>query len=234
MARHFWPNQDPVGQSIKVDRFDWSTVVGVVADVTQQRLDKAPQPAMYVPYAQDSWPALAIVIRTGMDPANIASAAIGAIHEVDKDEPVYNVRTMQEVVASSVQIRRFRTLLLGLFAVLALTLAAIGTYGVMAYAVAERRHEIGIRLALGAQPKNVRALVIREGLLVAGYGILAGIVVSLELTRFLSGILYGVKATDAFSFGAALLLLLAAALLASYIPARRAMRTDPAHILRDQ
>jgi putative ABC transport system permease protein len=234
MARHFFPNQDPIGQSIKVDRLDWSTIVGVVGDVAQQALDKPPQPAVYVAYAQDPWPALGIVIRTGMDPAGIASAVIAAIHRIDKDEPVYGVRTMREVIASSVMPRRFRTILLSLFAAIALALAAIGTYGVMAYAVARRRHEIGIRLALGAQPRKVRALVIREGLQLAGYGIAVGIVISLALTRFLSRVLYGVKSTDALSFTAAVLALAGAALLASYLPARRAMKTDPADILRSE
>jgi putative ABC transport system permease protein len=232
MARHFWPNEDPVGKILKVDRLNWSAVVGVVADVAQQGIDKAPIPAMYVPYAQDPWPALALVIRTGMDPKEIASAATGVIQQIDKEQPVYNVRTMQEVVASSIQVRRFRTVLLSLFAVLALALAAVGTYGVMAYTVAQRTHEIGIRLALGAQPNGVRTLVISEGLRLAGYGISAGLLASLGLTRLLSDVLYGVKSTDPASFVTSLLLLIVVALLASYIPASRAMKMDPANIFR--
>lgn len=234
MARHFWPGHDPLGQYIKIDRLDWSQVVGVVGDIAQQGLDKSPRPAVYVPFAQDPWPALAFVIRTGMEPQGAASAAVAAIHEVDKDEPVYNVRTMREVISSSVHVRRFRTVLLSLFALLALALAAIGTYGVMAFTVAQRRHEIGIRLALGAQPAKVRSLVIGEGLRLAGYGILAGLLVSLILTRFLSGILYGVRSTDPLSFAATLLLLTLAAFFASYIPARRAMKMDPTNIFRAQ
>ena len=232
MARHFWPNEDPIGRIIKVDRLNWSAVVGVVADVAQQGIDKATIPAMYVPYAQDPWPALALVIRTGMDPKQIASAATAVIQEVDKEQPVYNIRTMQEVMASSVQARRFRTVLLSLFAVLALALATVGTYGVMAYSVAQRTHEIGIRLALGAQPGSVRRLVIREGLRLAGYGIAAGLLASLGLTRFLSGILYGVTATDPASFVTSVLILTLVALLASYIPATRATKVDPANIFR--
>ena len=232
MARHFWPNEDPVGKPIKVDRLNWSTIVGVVADVPQQGIDKATIPAMYVPYAQDPWPALALVVRTGMDPKQIAAAATTVIQEIDKEQPVYNVRTMQEVVASSVQARRFRTVLLSLFAVVALMLAAVGTYGVMAYSVAQRAHEIGIRLALGAQANQVRRLVIGEGLRLAGYGISAGLLASFGLTRFLSGILYGVKSSDPASFAASVLLLISVALLASGIPAQRAMRMDPANIFR--
>lgn len=234
MARHFWPNGDSIGQYLKTDRNDWSQVVGVVGDVAQHELDKAPRPAMYVPYAQDPWPALAVVIRTGMNPKNISAAAIAAIHHIDKDEPVYNVRSMDEVIAASVRVRRFRTVLLSLFAVLALTLAAIGIYGVMAYSVAQRQHEIGIRLALGAEPGRLRGAIILEALRLAGYGMLAGVLVSLGLTRFLSGMLYGVRSSDPLSFSTALIVLLAAAFLASYIPATRAMNVDPADVLRVQ
>jgi putative ABC transport system permease protein len=235
MARHFWPNEDPLGKYIKVgDQKDWSPVVGVVSDVAQQELDKASRPTIYVPYAQDPWPALAIVIRTAMDPENAASAATEAIHQVDKEEPVYNVRTMHEVIASSVRVRRFRTVLLALFACLALALAAIGIYGVMSYTVAQRAHEIGIRLALGAQPNRLRLFVVGEGLQLAAYGIVAGLVASLELTRFLSGVLYGVRSTDAPTFVATFFFLICTAFLASYIPARRAMNVDPANTLRAQ
>jgi putative ABC transport system permease protein len=232
MARHFWPNEDPLGKLIRVDRLNWSPVVGVVADVAQQGIDRATIPAMYVPYAQDPWPALALVIRTGIDPGKIAAAATAAIQEIDKEQPVYNVRTMKEVVSRSVQARRFRTVLLSLFAILALMLAAVGTYGVMAYSVAQRTHEIGIRLALGAQQKEVRRLVIGEGLRLAGYGISLGLVTSVGLTRFLSGILYGVKSTDPASFVTSLSLLMFVSLLASYIPAQRAIKMDPANIFR--
>ncbi|HZQ53632.1 MAG TPA: ABC transporter permease [Bryobacteraceae bacterium] len=234
MARHFWPNGDAIGQHVKTDRNDWSQVVGVVGDVAQHELDKAPYPAMYIPYAQDPWPAFTVVIRTGMDPKNVSAAAIAAIHHIDKDEPVYNVRTMDEVIASSVRAQRFRTVLLSLFAALALALGAIGIYGVMAYTVAQRDHEIGIRLALGAQPREIRRTIVLEALRLAGYGILAGLFVSLVLTRFVSGMLYGVRASDPLSFSAALVVLLLAALLASYIPATRAMNMDPADVLRAQ
>ena len=234
MARHFWPREDAIGKYIKVDRLDWSPVIGVVADVAQQGLDKAPRPTMYVPYAQDPWPALALVIRTAGDPKHMASAAITAIHQVDKDEPVYNLRTMHQVIASSVQVRHFRTVLLSLFAVFALTLAAVGTYGVMAYTVEQRRHEMGIRLALGAQPNKIRLLFFGEGLRLVAYGIAAGLLASSVLTRFISGMLYGVQPNDPLSFLAALVLLVIAAFLASFIPARRAMKLDPANILRTQ
>jgi putative ABC transport system permease protein len=234
MARHFWPNEDPVGKMIKIGDTDWIPVIGVVGDVAQQGLDRVTLPAMYVPYVQDPWPALAVVVRTASDPKNIASAAIAAVQEIDKDQPVYNVRTMDEVVASSTQVRRFRTVLLSLLAIFALALAAVGTYGVMAYTVAQRRNEIGIRLALGAQPRGLRRWVIGEGLRLAGYGIAAGLLASLALSRFLSGILYGVKTTDPASFVMPPFSLLIAARLASYIPARRAVKVDPATILRSE
>lgn len=234
MARHFWPGESAIGKYIKGDRLDWSPVVGIVADVAQQGLDKKPRPAMYVPYAQDPWPALALVIRTAMDPKSVASSAIAAIHQVDKDQAVYNVRTMNEVIASSVQARRFRTVLLTLFAFFALILATVGIYGVMAYAVAQRGHEMAIRLALGAQPNQLRFAVIGEGLRLTAYGIAAGLVASWGLTRFLSSILYGVQSTDALTFTATILFLLVAAFLASYLPAYRAMKANPADIFRAQ
>jgi predicted permease len=234
MARHFWPNEDPIGKMIKIGDTDWMPIVGVVGDVAQQGLDRVTLPAMYVPYAQDPWPALAVVIRTAADPKNIASAATAAVEEIDKDQPVYNVRTMDEVVASSTQARRFRTVLLSLLAIFALSLAAVGTYGVMAYTVAQRRNEIGIRLALGAQPSGVRRWVISEGLRLAVYGIAAGLLASLALSRLLSDILYGVKSTDPASFVIPPFLLLTTAFLASYVPARRAVEVDPAAILRSQ
>ncbi|MBV9267816.1 MAG: FtsX-like permease family protein, partial [Acidobacteriaceae bacterium] len=233
-VRHFWPNEDPIARSIKIDGADWKQVVGVVTDVAQQRLDKATGPAMYVPYEQDPWPVLAVVIRTGMDPKSISAAAVAAIHDVDKEEPVYNVRTMDEVVASSVQVRRFRTVLLTLFAGLALTLAAVGTYGVMAYAIGQRTHEIGIRLALGARPNEIRMWLVGEGVRLVALGLTIGIAASLWLTQFLQSILYGIKSNDPLAFSVAVFLLLAAALLASYIPANRAAKRDPANILRAQ
>ncbi len=235
MARHFWPREDPLGKYLKVgEQKDWSSVVGVVADVPQQRLDRAPRPAAYVPYVQDPWPALALVMRTAMDPKYAASAAINAIHQVDKDQPVYNVRTMHEVIASSVQVRRFRTVLLALFASLALALAAVGIYGVMAYTVAQRSHEMGIRLALGAQPSKLRLFIVGEGLRLATYGTLAGLLASLALTRFLTSVLYGVRSNDAPTFATTFLFLMVAAFLASYLPARRATKLDPASIFRSQ
>ena len=234
MVRHFWPGEDPIGRYIKTDTADWSQVVGIVADVAQQSLDKATGPAIYVPYAQDPWPALAIVIRTGMDPKSVSASAIAAIHQVDKEEPVYNVRTMDEVIALSVQVRRFRTVLLSLFAGLALALAAVGIYGVMAYAIGQRTHEIGIRLALGAQPGRIRISLVGEGLQLAALGLVLGLAASLWLTRFLESILYGVKSTDPLAFLATVLLLVVAALLASYLPASRAVKLDLANILRSE
>jgi putative ABC transport system permease protein len=189
---------------------------------------------IYVPYAQDPWPALAVVIQTGMDPKSVSASVVAAIHEVDKEEPVYNVRTMDEVIASSVQVRRFRTILLGLFAGLALALAAVGIYGVMAYAIGQRTHEIGIRLALGAQPGRLRLSLIGQGVQLAALGLMIGIAASLWLTRFLQSVLYGVKSTDPLAFSTTVLLLVLAALLGSYLPANRALKRDPASILRAQ
>ena len=234
MVRMYWPRQNPVGEYLKTDSSDWIQIVGVVADIPQQSLEKAAGPAIFVPYAQDPWPALAVAIRTSMDPKNAAASAVEAIHRVDKQEPVYNVRTMDEVVAKSVQARRFRTILLSLFAGIALALAAVGIYGVMAYAIGQRTHEIGIRLALGAEPGRIRTALVGEGVRLAALGLIIGVGASLWLTHFLRSILYGVKSSDPLTFLVTAGLLVVAALLASYIPANRAVKGDPANVLRAQ
>ena len=234
MARHFWPGGGAVGKHVKIDRLDWSPVVGIVADVAQQGLDKTPRPTVYVPYAQDPWPNLGVVIRTAMDPKDAGATAVRAVHQVDKDEPVFAVRTMNDVIAASVQARRFRTVLSSLFALLALALATVGIYGVMAYGVAQRGYEIGIRLALGARPNELRGSIVREGLRLASYGIATGLVASAGLMRLLSSLLYGVRSSDPPTFAATFLFLIGAAFLASYVPARRAMRIDAAIICRAQ
>ncbi len=238
MARYFWPGRNPIGDFVTVGgcgkENEWCQVVGVVDDVHQQGLDKTPRPAVYVPYARDPWPFMAFVVRTRLEPASAAPAVQAAIHSIDKDQPVYGVRTMDEVVAASRSPRRLRTLLLSVFAGLALALACVGIYGVLAYLAAERAHEIGIRMALGAGKSDVLKLIVGEGLKLAVAGLAAGLVLAAGLGRFLSGILFGVGATDLPTFAAVsgLLVLLAAA--ASYVPAWRATRVDPLISLRAQ
>jgi putative ABC transport system permease protein len=167
---------------------------------------------------------LAVLSQT--DPASLTSAVIGQIHSLDPDLAVEHIRTMSQVISSSVAGPRFNTLLLGVFAG-ALFLAAIGIYGVMAYAITQQTREIGIRLALGAQPRNVLQLVLRRGMRLAGVGATFGVAAALALTRLMAGLLYDVSATDPVTFSCVVILLLAIALLACYLPARRAMRVDP-------
>lgn len=184
--------------------------------------------------ARDPWPFMAFVVRTKTEPAAAASAVESAIHEVDKDQPVYGVRTMREVVSASLAPRRARTLLLGLFALLALALACVGIYGVMAYSVAQRAHEVGIRMALGAGKKDVLGLIVGQGLRLALAGVAIALVLAAALSRLMSSILYGVGAMDAPTLAAASLLLIAVAALASYLPAWRATKVDPVVSLRLQ
>jgi putative ABC transport system permease protein len=229
-ARKFFPNGDALGQFVQFDTNDpWLQVIGIVGDVRQHQLDQVSPPAVYVPYLHDPWPFMAFVVRmTPLQPLSVEAA----IHTVDKDQPVYNVRSMEEVVSGSLSSRRFGVLLLGLFGILALALASVGIYGVMAYSVAQRSSEIGIRIALGAEPGAVLALVLVKGLRLAVAGVALGVVLSLGLTRFLSKVLYGVGSTDGLTFAGSCLLLLAVAMLASYIPALRATKVDPVIALR--
>jgi putative ABC transport system permease protein len=173
-----------------------------------------------------------LAVRSQTDPASLTSAVIGRIHSLDPDLSVAHIRTMAQVISSSVAGPMFNTLLLGVFAAVALFLAAIGIYGVMAYATTQQTHEIGIRLALGAQPGNVLYLVLRRGVRLAGVGATFGVAAALALTRLMVGLLYDVSATDPVTFSFVVGLLLAIALLACYVPARRAMRVDPIVALR--
>jgi putative ABC transport system permease protein len=200
--------------------------------VRQHQLGEAPRPMMYAPYAQDPWPFMDIAVRTSQEPASLASEVERAVQAVDKDEPVYNIRTMEEVVSRSVSSRRFNLVLLGLFATLALFLTAIGIFGVISFAVTQRTHEIGIRMALGARREDVVKLVVRHGMFLAMTGVGMGVVGAFGLTRFLASLLYDVKPTDGMTFAGVALILGAVALLACYIPARRATKVDPIAALR--
>jgi putative ABC transport system permease protein len=232
MARKFWPGVDPVGKRVKVNDKFWE-VVGVVGDTRQHDLGETVEPMFYTSYAQDAWPFLTVVVRAAGDPSSIATEAETAIHTVDKEQAVYTVRTMSEVVETSVSPRRFYMLLLGLFAVLALALAAVGVFGVISFAVAQRTHEIGVRMALGARQTDVLKLMVGEGFKLALMGVGIGVLGALVLTRFLTTVLYGVKPTDPLVYLAVSLILTAVALLASYIPARRATKVDPMVALRE-
>jgi putative ABC transport system permease protein len=234
-ARHFWPGQDVIGKHFRGacgDDKTWCQVVGVVGDIKQHHLEQASKLAVYVPFLQDPWAFFALVVRTKLEPASAASAVEGAIHSVDADEPVYNVRSMRDVEAASLSPQRLQIALIGLFAALALILACMGIYGVMAYSVAQRTSEIGVRMALGAQTGNVLGLVLGEGLRLALLGAAIGLAGSFFAARLLSGMLFGVTPSDPFTFASVAVVLVAVAMVACYVPARRATRVDPLVALR--
>ena len=240
MAAQLWPGQDPIGKRIRTGGFDatadtpWMTVVGVVGRVKQDSLDSDPRMAMYFAHTQTQSRALTVVIRSAADAAGLTAAVTREIRALDPDMPLYNVRTMTNRVDESLARRRFSMLLLTLFACVALGLAAIGVYGVIAYLVSQGTREVGIRMALGATPKEILLLVVRQGMMVAVVGVVAGLLGALVATRFMSSLLFGVSATDPMTFTGIAVLLGLTALLASYVPARRAARIDPMVSLRSE
>ncbi|HET8783521.1 MAG TPA: ABC transporter permease [Pyrinomonadaceae bacterium] len=237
MARRYWPGEDPIGKRIGAGRIqrpeDWTQVVGVVKDVRQFELTADSKPQMYLPYRQRGFfPSEDLVVKTDVDPASLASTVRNAVWEIDKDQPVSNIRTMEEILLESIARQRFSMLLLAIFAAVALILAAVGIYGVMSYSVAQRTHEIGIRMALGAQTGAVLKLAVSYGLKLVVVGIVIGLIAAFALTRVMSTLLFGVTATDPTTFALISLLLIGVAAVASYIPARRATKVDPIIALR--
>lgn len=210
----------------------WRTVVGVVSDVTQYALDKHPPMQIYLPHSQFPTSFNSIVIKTEGDPAAMINQVRREIRAVDKDQAVFNVTTLDLLMGESIRVRRFFMLLLLVFAGLALIFAAVGIYGVMSYVASQRTHEIGIRMALGAQASDVLKLLIGSGMALALIGVAAGLAGAFALTRVMSGLLFGVSATDAVTFMSVSAGLIAVALLACYIPARRATKVDPLVALR--
>ena len=234
MACRLWPGQSPIGKHLTIWRDEKfpREIVGVVGE-TKRSLDNDPSQQMYVPYAQDaSWSSMSFVIRTSGDPASTSPAVRNEIRSLDKGAPVFNVRTMNDLLATSVAPRRTPMLLLSAFAAAALLLAMIGIYGVTAYYVTQRTQEIGIRMALGAQMSDVLKLVLRGGMTLAAIGIAVGLAGAFALTRWMTSLLFGVKPTDALTFTAVAVCLLVTALLACYLPARRATKVDPLVALR--
>jgi putative ABC transport system permease protein len=232
MARRFWPGGDAIGKRVNLCSLNpqpcWSPIVGIVGNVHQYGLESAPT---YDVYFSGGWGDY-FVIRTTAEPTVVAHAAIEEVHKSDPDLPVTHVTTLDDLLSDSVSPRRFSAVLLAIFAGLALVLAAIGIYGVMSYVVGLRTNEIGIRMALGAQPRDIWNLVLGRGTRLAAVGIALGLAGALALSRLLSSLLYGVRATDPLTFAGVALLLGAVALLACYLPARRAARVDPIVALR--
>jgi len=236
LARKLWPKQDPLGKAIHSSSDSgpraWRRVViGVVADTRQLGLDSPPRPEMFFP-SRNQFPNLTLIVRTAGDPLRMASAVSAQVWAIDKDQPVHDVQAMDHVVDDSISQRRFNMLLLAFFAGIALVMAAVGIYGVLAYAVSRRTQEIGIRMALGAQTRDVLRMIGREGLELALIGIGVGLVGALALTRLMSSLLFGVSPTDATTFAVVPVLLGVVALAACYLPARRAARVDPTVSLR--
>ena len=236
-ARKYFPNEDPIGKHMKPGIGGGGPpvmreIVGVVGDIKQQRLDAKFAPEMYIPYAQVTMP-LALCVRTrASDPLGVASEIKSEIASMDPEVPVYDVRSFEDYVSDSVAQQRFHAFLFGMFGLLALLLTAIGLYGVMAYTVAQRTHEIGVRMTLGATGSTVLQMILKSAFLLTGIGLLIGIAMALVVTRFLSSMLFGVRPLDLITFGAVTAVLLAVSLLASYVPARRATKVDPMIALR--
>ena len=239
LAEEFWPGEDPTGKRLKIGSVDspnpWAVVAGVVADVRQSGLYGEQTFEIYVPYAQERRGFVAprdLIVRTSGDASSLAGAVRQAVWAVDKDQPISDVRTMDQVLARVVSRERFQTLLLALFATLALALACVGLYGVISYAVVQRTHEIGVRMALGAQPGDVLRLVINQGMLLTLIGLAIGVVAAFAVTRVMTEMLFGVTPTDPLTFAGVPIVLGVIALLACYVPARRATKVDPLVALR--
>jgi len=230
-AELYWPGEDPLGRRIKV-MGDWMTIVGVVGDVKQSGLDFAAAPHIYVPTWQTPHLRMGLLVRTAAEPLGFVSAVRRQIQTLDRHQPIYNIHTMEELIDESVSLRRLNLLLLGAFAVIALALAAVGIYGVIAYSVMQRTPEIGIRMALGAQRRDVLQLVLTQGLKLALLGIGIGLLVALALTRWMETLLFGVRPTDPVTFCLIAVVLLCVTSLACWIPARRATQVDPLLALR--
>ena len=235
LARSVFPGQDPIGKQLTKFGPDNLTlqIIGVVGNVRHVGLDTIPRPEIYQLLGQAQWPSMFVAIRSATsDAAMLTPAAQSVVWSVNKDVPLANVRSMQEVIANSVERRRFSMLLLTIFAAVAMLLAAIGLYGVMSYSVAQRTKEIGIRMALGARRPDVLALVVKQGMALVLIGIATGCLLALGTVRVISGMLFGINATDPLTFAGVSALLGAVAFLANYLPARRAAKVDPMIALR--
>jgi putative ABC transport system permease protein len=234
LAREFFPNQDPVGGHLQLPDATRPAreIVGVVGGVRDTGFDQEPEPTIYFPYLQSPDQTVSLVARTAAGPGAVLPAIKNAIWSVDKDQPIFDVKTMDEIVSGVVSAQRLAFVLLGAFAFLALALAAVGIYGVTSYAVSQRTHEIGIRMALGARKSDVLRLIVGHGMTLAVTGLAIGLGAALLLTRLLASILYGVRATDPATYLGVSLLVMIVSMLAGFLPGRRAAMADPMTALR--
>ena len=236
LAQTYWPNDDPIGKRLRrggmMSKAPWMTVVGVVGHVRYRTLTAPSRVEVYWPEAQNPDSSLGVAIRTSGNPMNVAPEVEKLVQAIDSDQPVYRVATMQELMADSVAERRLAMILLAIFAGLAVLLAAVGTYGVLAYSVSRRTQEIGLRMALGARREDVLRMIGKEGLVLTGAGVAIGVVAALGLTRLMTSMLFDVRPADPMTFVAVSLLLAVVALVSSYLPARRAAKVEPMKALR--
>ncbi|MCU1273659.1 MAG: hypothetical protein JWO48_1090, partial [Bryobacterales bacterium] len=233
-AELLWPGQNAIGKRFRMggDDSHLIEVTGIVGDIRGVSLNKTPTLTVYVPYWQRNYNQMSLVVKTAMDPAGASSAIRSAIRQADRDMPVPAFRTMEDIVTESVAQRRFQLSMVLLFALAATLLASLGIYGVVSYSVAQRTNEVGIRMALGAQPGNIASMMLRQGLLPVALGIIGGVLASLALGRVLGSLLFGVSAWDPMTIGGVVAVLGVSAAAATYIPAHRATRVDPVTALR--
>jgi putative ABC transport system permease protein len=238
LSRRYFPNQDPIGRQMRFGFPPNSNVpreiIGVVGDLRDVALSRKPGPMMYVPFAQAPLYGGEVVVRSSSSASSVAAGIRQTVRSIDKDLPVTDVESFPEAVGASVAQERFRTLLMSSFSAIALILSAVGIFGVISYSASQRTHEIGIRIALGAQQFNVLRLILGQGTKLALLGLVIGAAAALPLTHLMAGLLYGISATDPLTFGAVGIVLLGVAVTACYIPARRAMRVDPMVALRHE
>jgi putative ABC transport system permease protein len=234
MARKYWPNEDPIGKRLldPQNRVPPVEIVGVVGDIKHWGLDDKSEEYLYTSSTQAPDNFMYLIVRTPVDPAAMTSTIRQEVQSLDKELPVFNIKSMSQRIIESTASRRLVMFLLGVFAVVALALASVGIYGVMAYSVTQRTHEIGIRMALGARRGDILKLVVKQGMLLVLLGVGLGLLVSFAVTRFMAGLLFGVGATDPMTLVGVALLLALIALLACLIPARRAIKVDPMVALR--
>jgi putative ABC transport system permease protein len=243
MVRRYWPNENPIGKRITfgpapgaadTSSRQWIEVVGVVGHTKHEGLAADPRVQLYFPYRQSGIPAMTIAARTAGDPESYVNAMRQAVRSVDPDQPISRVQTMETLLEQSVGQRKLSMLLLSLFSGIALLLASVGIYGVMSYSVAQRAREIGVRIALGAERRDVLRMVLRQGMRLALAGVGVGLVTAFALTRVIASQLYDVRPTDPVTFVSVASLLIGVALVANLVPALRATRVDPAVVLREE
>jgi putative ABC transport system permease protein len=235
-ARTYWPGQDPVGKHVRLDpnKPVWVSIAGVIADARTESLADAGTPHLYLSAFQHRANDLVIFLRGQLDPGAMAAQVRTQVQSIDAELPVFQAQTLDDVLADSLTVRRFAMELIALFAAMALLLAALGIYGTISYLVSERTHEIGIRLALGANRSKIMRMVLRQGLELAIAGAAAGLIGAIVVSRLMAGLLYGVAPYDPLTFAGVTFVLTAVALAACYIPARRATRVDPMFALREE